>query len=443
MSTAPRLPPGPGIIETINFVRNPFRFMDDCARRYGDWFTVRVPGVSPFIFTSDPVAVREVFLGDPEQLHAGKANRPLGAFMGEKSVLFLDGAAHLHDRRLILPAFQGERMKAYGGLMRTIAREEIARFPVGDSFAIHPRMRSITFDVIMRAVFGLDDSTDAARLKDALRRFFAVSTGRFGALLQLPAMQIDLGYWSPWGRIVRLNREVEALMFAEFARRREENRTGREDILSMLLLARDETGAPMSDRVLRDEMMTLILAGHETTAASLAWAINRLVSNPEVMETARAEIVTASPDTDPNSLKYLEAVINETMRLDTVVPNVGRELQAPMKIAGRDLPKGVVLASCIYLTHRRADLWPEPERFNPARFLDARPNPYRFFPFGGGTRRCIGAAFATYQMKVVLSELLRSVELAPASGYVAKPIRSSIALAPSEGMPVKVIGRIS
>jgi cytochrome P450 family 110 len=432
------LPPGPGTIETFNFVRNPFRFMDDCARRYGDWFTVRVPGVSPFVFTSDPAAVREVFLGDPEQLHAGKANRPLGAFMGERSVLFLDGAAHLHDRRLILPAFQGERMKAYGAMMREIAREAIARFPIGDAFPIHPRLRSITFDVIMRAVFGLDDSADAARLKEVIRKFFAVSTGRFGALLQLPALQIDLGAWSPWGRIVRLNREVEALLFAEFARRREENRSGREDILSMLLLARDETGAPMSDRVLRDEMMTLILAGHETTAASLAWAVNRLVSNPEVMATAKSEAAKASPDADPNSLKYLDAVINETMRLDTVVPNVGRELQMPMKIAGHDLPKGVVLAPCIYLTHRRADLWPDPEKFHPARFLDARPNPYAFFPFGGGTRRCIGAAFATYQMKVVLSELLRSVELASASGYVAKPIRSSIALAPSEGMPVRV-----
>ncbi len=437
------LPPGPGFIETFNFVRNPFKFMDDCARRYGDWFTVRVPGVSPFVFTSDPAAIREVFLGDPEQLHAGKANRPLGAFMGEKSVLFLDGAAHLHERRLLLPAFQGERMRAYGAMMREIVREAIARFPIGEAFPLHPRMRAITFDVIMRAVFGLDDSTDAARLKEAIRKFFAVSTGRFGALLQLPAMQIDLGPWSPWGRIVRLNREVEALLFAEFTRRREENRSGREDILSMLLLARDENDAPMSDRVLRDEMMTLILAGHETTAASLAWAVNRLVSNPEVMETAKSEVAKASPDADPNSLKYLDAVINETMRLDTVVPNVGREVQVPMKIAGRDVPKGVVLAPCIYLTHRRADLWPEPEKFNPSRFLEMRPNPYTFFPFGGGTRRCIGAAFATYQMKVVLSELLRSVDLAPASGYTARPIRSSIALAPSEGMPVRVVRSVS
>jgi cytochrome P450 len=436
------LPPGPGLIETFNFARNPFRFMDDCARRYGDWFTVRVPGVLPFIFTSDPAAIREVFLGDPEQLLAGKANRPLGAFMGERSVLFLDDAAHLHDRRLIQPAFQGERMKAYGEMMRTIARDAIAQLPIGESFPIHPRMRSITFEVIMRAVFGLDLSAEAACLKEALRRFFAVSTGRFGALLQLPALQIDLGSWSPWGRIVRLNRELENLLFAEFARRRDENRSGREDILSMLLLARGESGAPMSDRVLRDEMMTLILAGHETTAASLAWAINRLVSNPEVMETATSEATRPSRDADADSLKYLDAVINETMRLDTVVPNVGRELQAPMKIAGRDLPKGVVLAPCIYLTHRRADLWPEPERFDPTRFIDARPSPYSFFPFGGGTRRCMGAAFATYQMKVVLSELLASVELAAAPGYSAKPIRSSIALAPSEGMPVRVTRRL-
>ena len=443
LKTMPPLTPGPGTIETFNFVRNPFKFMDDCARRFGDWFTVRVPGVSPFIFTSDPAAIREVFLGDPELLHAGKANRPLGAFMGEKSVLFLDGATHLHERRLILPAFQGERMRAYGGMMREIAREAFAQFPIGEAFPIHPRMRSITFDVIMRAVFGLDDSADAMRLKDALRRFFDVSTGRFGALLQLPAMQIDLGPWSPWGRLMRINREVEALLFAEFERRREENRSGREDILSMLLLARDETGAPMSDRVLRDEMMTLILAGHETTAASLAWTINRLVSNPEVMETAKSEVAKAAPDSDPNSHKYLDAVINETMRLDTVVPNVGREVQAPMKLAGRDLPKGVVLAPCIYLTHRRADLWPDPEKFNPARFLDARPNPYAFFPFGGGRRRCIGAAFATYQMKVVLAELLRTVELAPAPGFTAKPIRSSIALAPSEGMPIRVTRALS
>ncbi len=417
--------------------------MDDCARRFGDWFTLRVPGVSPFVFVSDPRAIREIFLGDADILHAGKANRPLGAFMGERSVLFLDGAAHLHDRRLILPAFNGERMKAYAASMREIAREAIAQFPQGAQFQIHPRLRAITFDVIMRTVFGLDTRPEAARLKQKLRDFFDVSTGKFGPLLQIPAFRLDLGPWSPWGRMVRINRELERLLFAEFARRRNDKSARGEDILSMLLMARDENGAPLDDRVLRDEMMTLILAGHETTAASLAWTINRMLSNPEVMRRAQAEAQNAAAEADPAPLKYLDAVINETMRLDTVVPNVGRELQAAVTIAGRELPKGIVLAPCIYLAHRRAEVWPEPEKFDPSRFIDTRSKPYSFFPFGGGMRRCIGAAFATYQMKIVLAELLRSVELAPSPGYVAKPVRSSIAIAPSEEMPLRVLRRLS
>jgi cytochrome P450 family 110 len=238
--------------------------------------------------------------------------------------------------------------------------------------------------------------------------------------------------------MVLINREVERLLFAEFARRREQAGSRSEDILSMLLEARDENGARLSDAVLRDEMVTLILAGHETTAASLAWTINRMLSNAEVMRRAQSQARDAPPDAEPAQMKYLEAVINETMRLDTVVPNVGRELQRPTTIAGRELPQGVVLAPCIYLTHRRPDLWREPDKFDPMRFIDSRPEPYAFFPFGGGTRRCIGAAFAVYQMKIVLAELLRGVEIAASPGYIARPVRSSIALAPSRGLPVLV-----
>lgn len=440
-TTAAALPPGPGLVATFDFVRNPYRFLDACARRYGDWFTVRVPGVAPFVFTSDPTAIREVFLGDSEYLHAGKANRPLGLFMGERSVLFADGAAHLHDRRLILPAFQGERMRTYAATMRAIAREAIERWPVGAPFAIHPWMRSITFDVIMRAVFGLEDSADRAPLRDLLRRLFLLYTSRMSALFALPALRLDLGPWSPWGRAVRLRRQVDQLLFAEFARRRGDGKN-RDDILSMLLAARDESGAPMSNEVLRDQMLTLILAGHETTAASLAWMIYRLLAHPEVGQAARAEVASASGEADPGSLPYLDAVINETMRLNPVVPNVGRELQVPMTIAGRTLPKGVTIAPCIYLAHRRADLWPEPRKFDPQRFIDSRPPPYAFFPFGGGTRRCIGAAFATCQAKVVIAEVLASVELALVPGYEPSAVRSSIALAPSKGMPAIVARRL-
>jgi cytochrome P450 len=435
------LPAGPGFIATFGFLRDPYGFLDRCAREYGDWFTVRVPGVSPFVFTSDPSAAREVFQGDPEVLHAGKANSPLGAFMGERSVLFLDGDEHLHDRRMILPAFQGEQMRAYGPMMRSIARDKIAKWPADIRFPIYPEMRAITFEVIMRAAFGLDESAGAMRLKDLVARLFALYSGRLASLFQLPAFRLDLGAWSPWGRVVSLNREMEAALYAEFARRRASPDEKREDILTMLLGARDENGARLGDNVLRDEMMTILLAGHETTAASLAWVIYRLGQYPDVAREARDEIAGLPDDADPASIRYLDAVISESMRLSPVVPNIGRVLQADTKIAGHELPKGVTIAPCIYLMHRRSELWPNPEKFDPSRFLATRPNTFNFIPFGGGSRRCLGAAFATFQMKIVLSELIRRFEIAPAAGYEPRPTRMSIAIGPSEGAPVVLKNR--
>jgi cytochrome P450 family 110 len=440
------LPPGPGLFATFDFVRNPFRFLDGCARRYGDWFTVRVPNVSPFVFTSDPTAVREVFLGDPDALHAGEANRPLGAFMGERSSLFLDGAEHLRQRRLLLPAFHGERMSSHANTMRTTADNAIASWPIGQQFAIHPQMRTITFETIIRAVFGFDDDASGSELRALMRQLFALYSSKLGTLFSLPAMRIDASAWSPWGRAVRLTRRIDAILYAEFARRRKEGVEGRADVLSMLLLARYENELPLPDNVIRDEMYTLMLAGHETTEATMAWVVKRLITHPDVMDRARAEIVSVLDGKQLDAshvgkLKYVEAVINETMRLDPVIPNFGRTLTRPLKIAGRELPAGVTIAPCIYLVHRRPELWPNPEQFNPDRFLEGRPSPYTFFPFGGGPRRCLGAAFASYQMKIVIAEILSRVELKPAPGYVASATRRGIAFAPSGGMPVIAIAR--
>jgi cytochrome P450 family 110 len=435
------LPPGPNFITTFGFVRNPFRFLDECARRYGDWFTVRVPGVSPFVFTSDPAAVREVFLGDGDALHAGEANRPLGAFMGERSSMFLDGAEHLRQRRLLLPAFHGEQVASHADAMRTAADNAIASWPIGQQFAIHPQLRAITFETIIRTVFGFANDESGTALRGLIRKLFALYSSGLGTLFSLPAMRLDAGPWSPWGRAVRLTRKIDAILFAEFARRRKEGVEGRADVLSMLLAARYENEQPLPDQVIRDEMYTLMLAGHETTAATMAWVINRMVTNPDVMDRARAEVSSVSNPAPLDAshvgkLKYVEAVINETMRLDPVIPNFGRTLTRPLKIAGRDLPAGVTIAPCIYLVHRRPELWPNPEQFNPDRFLEARQSPYTFFPFGGGTRRCLGAAFATYQMKIVIAEILARVDLKPAPGYKASATRRGIAFAPSEGMPV-------
>ena len=332
-------------------------------------------------------------------------------------------------------------MKSYAAIMCSIADAEIGKWPTGTPFPIHPAMRTITFEVIMRTVFGLQDGDVAVRIRRALEKLFAVYASRAGTLFSLPAMRIDLGPWSPWGKAVRLHREFSSLLFDEIRRRRETPDQSREDVLSMLLEARDETGAPLDDGALRDEMLTLLLAGHETTAASMSWVINRLLTNPEVAKRARDEVLSVT-DGQPvraehtGKLRYLDAVINETMRLDPVIPNAGRELQAPTTLAGKELPAGVVLAPCIYLAHRRADLWEEPAKFNPDRFLSGRTDPYAFFPFGGGTRRCIGAAFATYQMKVVLAEILQRLDLSPVPGYTAQLERRSIAFTPSEGLPV-------
>jgi cytochrome P450 family 110 len=431
------LPPGPGTLRAFRFIRAPFEFLDACARRYGEWFTVRFPGVPPFVFTSDPAATGEIFAGDPETLRAGEANAPLGAVMGPQSLLLLDGAAHLHERRLLLPPFHGERMHAYGGVMREITEQAIDSWPRGRPFPLLASMQAVTFEVILRTVFGFEEPAERERLQAPLRRLLAIFAAPLGSLLGLPLFQIDLGGWSPWGRVVRLKREIDAILFAEFARRRAQGVAGRDDVLSLLLEARDEPGQPMTDSALRDELLTLLVAGHETTAASLGWVFLRLMDRPRIVQRLREELKGWNGDARQiGQLTYLDAVIKEASRLDPVIPNIGRRLHAPLRLGGRELPAGVVVAPCIYLTHRRPDLWPDPERFDPERFLGARINPNIFFPFGGGVRRCLGAAFATYEMKVVLATVLSCVDLRLAPGYQARLVRRSIAFVPSEGLPV-------
>ncbi len=415
------LPPGPRLPALVQFLHLGFRpiaFLEECDRRYGTPFTLRVPARPPLVMFSDPEAIREIFTGDPELLRAGEANNLLEPMLGQHSLLLLDGPRHLRERRLMLPPFHGERMQAYGRVMREIADRSIDAWPVGRPFPIHDRMQAITLDVILRTVFGLDEGEVLDHLRERLRRLMAFVSGTLGVLLLMPWLQRDLGPFTPGGRFVRLAREIDDLLFAEIARRRAEGVAGRDDILSMLIAARDEDGQPMSDQELRDEMVTLLLAGHETTATSLAWAFHRLLGRPDVLGK--------------------HAVVKETARLSPVIPQVSRRLQAPTRIGGHDLPAGAVASPCIYLTHRRPDLWPNPARFDPERFIGVRPNPYAFFPFGGGVRRCLGAAFATYEMKIVLAQVLTRVELRAAPGYAVRTVRRTVTLAPSGGMPVVV-----
>jgi len=443
----PDVPPGPAtspVIQLYHWVRRPIPFMEECAARYGDRFTIRLPIFGeagdrpPLVFFSDPEAVKEIFTGNDDELRAGEANAPLLPLLGEHSLLMLDGARHLHERRLMMPPFHGERMQAYGETMCEVTDASIEAWPAGRPFPIHPHMQRITLDVILRTVFGLEEGAQMVRLRDLLTELLAFSTN---PLALLPWFRVELGGFTPWGRLMRASRAVDEMLFAEIRRRREVGTTGRTDILSMLIEARDEDGRPMSDVELRDEMFTLLVAGHETTATSLCWVFHRILRRPDVLEKLRAELARVvgtgpvRPEHVP-ALEYLDATIKETLRLNPIIPIVGRRLRTAMRLGNVDLPAGVIAAPCIYLTHRRPDAWPDPERFDPDRFVGQRVSPYAFFPFGGGIRRCLGMAFALYEMRVVTAEVLQRVVLSAAPGYQVRVVRRGITFAPSDGLPV-------
>jgi cytochrome P450 len=411
------------------FVLQPTSFLVDCERRYGEYFTLRLSDERTMVITSDPEAVKTVFTGDPEQMLAGKNNEILRPLLGDRSVLLLDGAAHMRQRRLMLPPFHGERMKAYGETMRAVAEHYVAAWPRGATFAAAPSMQAITLEIILRTVFGLDDSERIERVGAPLRRLLDASASQLRLLaLQLTSSENPRPR-SPWGRFNQLVAAADRVIYQELHdRRAQPDGAAHNDILSMLLEARDEEGRPLTDLELRDELMTLLLAGHETTATALSWTLERLVRHPDVVQRLRDE----RREGDESS-PYLEATIKEALRLRPVVTAVGRHLTAPLEIGGHLLPAGVSINPSIYLLHRRPDLYSEPEAFRPERFLDNPPGTYQWIPFGGGVRRCLGASFALFEMRIVLQTVLDRVSLIPQDDADERVTRRAITFAPNRG----------
>ncbi len=408
--------------------------MHVCRERYGDPFTVRLPGYPPMVFFSDPVAIKQIFTGDPDEYLAGRANRIFEPCLGPNSLLLLDGARHRRERRLLMPPFHGERMRTYGDMISEIADRSIDGWPVGTSFPIRSRLNDITLDVILRVVFGMEDGARLTRLR-------AVLIEALGFLdAESPLRQV-MARW----RFDRLRRDIHKLLDDEIRRCRATRSEERTDIMTMLVSARDEDGVPMRDEEIRDEMITMLMAGHETTATSLAWVIHHLLENPDVLATARTEVASVvgnglhvpRPTAEQiTQLGYLDAVIKETARLNPVAPVVVRQLETELVVDGTALPAGCIAAPCIYLVHRRPDLWPEPDSFDPGRFVGRRADPYTFFPFGGGVRHCLGAAFATYEMKIVLARVLSRVILRPDPDHTVRVVRRGLLLGPSGGVPI-------
>ena len=446
------LPPGPGTPhawQVLSYSLWPYATAGS-ARELGDRYTIRALGTpGNLVVFADPDGIRDIFGGDGDTLRAGEASGAiLAPLLGWHSILVLDGERHLRERRLMSPPFHGERMHVYGRLMRDIAVETIERWPVGQPFPIHREMQSITLDVILRAVFGVDQEGLFAPFRADVERFVGQANGRAAPFIALRPFQIDLGRFSPWGRFVRNRQTIRERLRAEIARRRSAGVAGRTDILSLLVDARDEAGEPMRDEELIDEMFTLLLAGHETTATSLAWVVWHLLNHPEVLARLREEVddVTGGAALEARhlpQLEYLDAVVKESMRLTPVATMVARRLHTPARIGGLDLPAGVSVGANIYLAHRRPESWPDPERFDPSRFLGGRPSPFTYFPFGGGVRRCLGAAMATWEIKTVLPEILSRVDLRIAPGYRMRPVLRAVTIAPSRGLPVIVERRRS
>lgn len=434
------LPPGPSLpvpVQTLGWITRPLPFLERCRERYGDVFTLRIRSEATWVVLGGPEDVKRVFTGDPNQLRAGEANAILGPVVGSRSVLLLDEPRHMEDRKLMLPPFHGERMQGYGELMADVTRRELAGWPVGEPLPLWPRMQAITLEVIMRAVFGIADADRLERLRALLRDALEWLGDRrrlaMMSLLGPERLQAN-------GRFKASLRPVHEELLAEIARRRREpDLRERTDILSMLVLARYEDGSQMSDAALRDELMTLLLAGHETTATSLAWAFERLLRHPQKLDRLREEILAGQDDA------YLDAVVKETLRLRPVLPIVVRRLASPMELGGYTIPAGVAVTPCVHLVHRRADVYPRPSSFMPERFLEREggqaASTYTWIPFGGGVRRCLGASFAQFEMKQVLRTVLAEVDLRAGDMRPEGVVRRSITLTPERQATAIVTAR--
>jgi cytochrome P450 len=419
--------------QTLRWAFRPIQFMEDCRRRYGDAFSVRFVGFErPMVMISDPEAIKALYREREHGLPPGR-NVVLEPILGSTSLLIQEGAEHLSRRRLMLPPFHGERMRSYEAAMTEVVEAEIDSWPLQTEFPIHPRMQAIALEVILRVVFGVSSGPRLDRLRQMLSTVLEETTTPGRQVLGLALQRF--GGDGPFARFEGQLREVDELLFAEIAEHRElPDLEEREDILSMLMSAEFEDGSRMEDQELRDQLMTLLLAGHETTATALAWTFDLLLRHPRALEGLRDSLAAGEED-------YLRATITESLRLRPVIPLAGRRLSKELVADGLTLPAGTDVTPSIWLAHTRPEAYPEPYAFKPERFLEEAPDTYAWIPFGGSVRRCIGATFAEFEMRIVLREVLTRCELRKANPRPERTGRRNITLSPKDGTPVVVTAR--
>ncbi len=430
-------------LQLFQWASRPSDFLDACTRRYGDIFTVQFPGDQPVTFVSHPKALEQVLTAPPGTFASGQGNEMFRPIMGDYSLLVLDGKPHQRQRKLMMPPFHGERMRLYGRHICELTEQMMKPWKVGKSFNLPACMEQISVNALLNIVFGLTEGERSEQLHRKLLALVGLSASPLLALhLFFPPLRKDLGPWSPWGRLLCLKNDVDQLIYAEIAQRRKQLQPERTDILSLLMAARDEEGEPMSDKELRDELITLVLAGFDTTSTALTWALYWIHKVPRVRERLLEELDTISDPSDTRAiaqLPYLTATCQETLRIyPIIVLTFVRVAQTPFEMMGYEFPAGSRIWPNIYSAHHRQEVYPDSEQFNPERFLDRQFSPYEYLPFGGGNRLCIGYAFALFLMKLVLFTILSNYQLALADPRPIHPVRHGPGLAPSRAVHMMV-----
>ncbi|MBW4582346.1 MAG: cytochrome P450 [Tildeniella nuda ZEHNDER 1965/U140] len=444
---SPNLLNTPAWLQQLQWVGNPVGYMEAAARQHPDIFAASVVGLDgSLVFVNEPQAIQEILTNDRKTFLAlGCSNRILSPLLGDYAVIMLDGDRHKRRRQLLMPPFHGERMRAYGQLICQLTIAAFDPLPLDRPFSARTTLQEISLNIIMQAVFGLSEGDRWQHLKQSLVSMLDLFQSPLtSSFLFFSVLQKDLGAWSPWGKFVRERQNIDALIYAEIAERRSQPNGDRIDILSLLMSAQDEFGQPMTDQELRDELMTLLFAGHETTATAMSWALYWVHHLPAVREKLLQELATLGDAPDPTDifrLPYLTAVCNETLRIYPVAMlTFPRVVQEPIAMLGHRLEPGNMVVGCIYLVHQRDDLYPNPKQFKPERFLDRQFTPYEFMPFGGGARRCIGEALALFEMKLALATILSRYQLALADAQPEYPRRRGVTLAPANGVKMVLTG---
>ncbi len=444
-STFAKFPPGPSsppLLQLLRWIKCPDKLLEDSLQRYGETFTLNIAKLDKVVVFSNPQAIREIFSAKKNELHSPQMNKVLRRLVGENSLLFLEENRHSRERRMLSPSFHGERMRFYGATIRETTENFTESWSENKAVTMHSTMQAISLEIIVKAVFGVRNpkrlQLGKGLLLDLMKSFGGVS---FFFTMFLPFLQNYLGSFSIWKKQKEILDKVDEFIYEEIASRREEEEG--EDILSILVSARDEDGNPPTDAQLRDQLLTLLIAGHETTATSSTWALYWIHRTEGVLTKLKKELSALSSLEEVMQNKYFDAVCKEVLRLASIAPAIPRLVQKDMTIDGQKISAGTTIMAGLYLTHRREDLYPEPHKFIPERFLEKKYSSYEFFPFGGGVRRCIGEAFALYEMKIILATILQKFELELTEKKPVGFARRAILLAPSSGIHMLVKKRLS